>query len=89
MSFSIISHLFLFLLVSVQNFFFIENLAQKAHSPPKKNSIKSRGFNKAFFEKQLCVTKRPFLDQKPNSEIPVITFWAYSFLFQEQKTKLC
>ena len=43
------------------------------------------GFNKAIFEKQMCVTKSPFLDKKPNPEIPVIIF-AYSFLFQQQKT---
>ena len=37
-----------------------DTLAQKAHP---KNTIKI-GVSSPFFEKQLCVTKRPFLDQK-------------------------
>ena len=42
-----------------------DNLAQKARTP---KHYKNRGFSTPIFEKQLCVTKRPFLDQKnPNS----------------------
>ena len=45
------------------------------------NTIKIGG--SAFLK--LCVTKRPFLDQKnPNPEIPVIIFLGL-FLFQQQK----
>ena len=31
-----------------------------------KNTISIWGFSKAFFEKEICVTKRPFLDNKKN-----------------------
>ena len=45
---------------------------------PKKH-YKNRGFSKVIFWKQMCVTKRPFLDKKsPNPEIPVIIFVAFS-----------
>ena len=40
-------------------FHFFSQLVQK-RAPPK--HYKNRGFSKTFFGKQLCVTKRPFLD---------------------------
>ena len=56
------------------------NLAKKA---------RNRGFSKAFFEKQICVTKRPFLDNKePNPEIPVIIFLPFSSLSSTKNTKI-
>ena len=55
----------------------------RKRAPPK--HYKNRGFS-LFFEKKLCVTKRPFLDPKnPNPEIPVIIFLP-SFSFNSQKT---
>ena len=49
------------------------------------NTIKI-GVSAYFLKKKLCVTKRPFLDQKnPNPEIPVIISFCL-FLFQQQKT---
>ena len=63
---------------------FFNNLAQKARTL---KHYKNRCFSKLFFEKNICVTKRPFLDQKNlNSEIPVIVFFACFLLFQQQKT---
>ena len=49
------------------------------------NTIKI-GVSAYFLEKKICVTKRPFLDQKnPNPEIPVIFLFFAFFLFQQQK----
>ena len=79
-SFSVISQNFLFF-GWVSKIAFFDNLAQKTRTQKHyKNEVSA-----FFFGKKLCVTKRPFLDQKnPNSEIPVIIFWAF-FLFQKQK----
>ena len=61
MSFSVISENFLFFWLGVQNFpFFTTWPKKRAH----KKHYKNRGFRPPFFGKQLCVTKRPFLDQK-------------------------
>ena len=46
---------------------------------PKKR-YKNRGFSKAFFEKQMRGTKRPFFGpKKPKPEIPVIIFFGLFF----------
>ena len=61
MSFSVISENFLFFWLGVQNIpFFTTWPKKRAH----KKHYKNRGFRPPFFGKQLCVTKRPFLDQK-------------------------
>ena len=58
----------------------------KKRAPPK--HYNNRGFSKLFFEENICVAERPFLDQKKqNPEIPVIIFLAYFLLFQQQKTQ--
>ena len=49
---------------------------------------KNRGFGKAFFEKEICVTKWPFLDQKPNPWILVIIFCLFSSLATTKIYKL-
>ena len=59
-SFSIISQIFPFL-GGFSKFPFFYTLAQKTWT---KKHYKNRGFRPFFFEKLLCVTKRPFLDQK-------------------------
>ena len=47
------------------------------------------GFQQGFFEKQMWVTKRPFLDRKsPKPEIPVIVFFAFFFSFNNKKHKM-
>ena len=75
--------LFLFW-VAFQNVPFFDTLAQKAH-PPK--HYKNRGF-RAFFGKQMCVTKRPFLDQKTKIHKFQLSFlFAYFLLLQQQKTQ--
>ena len=84
MSFSVISQFFL--LVGVQTFPFLRTWPKK-RSPPQ-NTIKIGVSAKHCFEKRLCVTKRPILDKKTNSEIPVIIFWAYSFSFNNKKPNI-
>ena len=82
MSFSVISQHFLFW-GDIQKVFF-DNLARKR--APKKHN-KNGGFSKEFFEKQICVTKRPFLDKQiPNPEISVIIVFCFLLLFQQQET---
>ena len=60
-SFSVISQFFPFFWVAFQNFPFLTPWPRKR--APKKH-YKNRGFRAFFFGKQMCVTKRPFLDQK-------------------------
>ena len=61
MSFSVISENFLLFWLGVQNFPFLTTWPKKrAHKKHYKNS----GFRAFSFGKQMCVTKRPFLDQK-------------------------
>ena len=55
----------------------------KKHAPKK--HYENLGFSKAFFETQICATKRPVLDKKPNPEIPIIFFVCLFLLFQQQK----
>ena len=73
----------LFWWVSKISFFW--QLGQKSAHPKK--HYKNRGFSNPFFGKQFCVTKRPFLDKKPNPEIPVIIFFCLFLLFRRQKTQ--
>ena len=76
---------FFLFLVGVRISFF-DNLPKKR--APKKHH-KNRGFSKVF-GKQMCVTKRPFLDQKnPKPEIPIIFFFAFFFSFNNKKHKNC
>ena len=72
--------------VGVQNFPFLTTWP-KTRAPPK--NYKHRGFREQIFEKQLCVTKLPFLDPKnPNPEIPVIFFCPFSSLSTTKNTKM-
>ena len=77
-----LSAIFLFVFGGCPKIIF--DLAKK-RAPNKHYKI--GGFSKAFFEKQICVTKRPFSDKKiPNPEISVIIFFCLFLLFQQQKT---
>ena len=70
--------------MAVQNISLLTTWPKSAH-PPK--HYKNRGFNKAFFEKQMCITKRPFLDKKTKPEIPVIIILPSLFSFNKKKTQ--
>ena len=73
-----------YFLVGVQNFPFLITWPKK-RAP--KNTVKIWGFSKAFLEKQMCVTKRPFLDpQNTKPEIPVIMFSFIVFAFSSLST---
>ena len=61
MAFQLSVKFFLFFLVAFQNFPFLTSWPRKPE-PPK--HYKNRGFKWFFLETQLCVTKRPILDQK-------------------------
>ena len=77
---------FSFFLVGVQNFPFLTTWPKKR--APKKH-YKNRGFSKAFFEKQICVTKRPFLDKKTQIQKFQLSFFCLFLLFATTKnTKL-
>ena len=83
-SFSVISQFFFcFWWVSKISLFW--QLGQK-NAHPKKH-YKNRGFSKAFFEKQICVTKRPFLDKKSQIQKFQLSFFFFCLflLFQQQK----
>ena len=55
---------------------------------PKKHS-KNRGISKAFFEQQMCVTKRQLLDQKnPRPEIPAFILLGLFSLSTRRTQKL-
>ena len=65
------------------NFPFFDNLAQKARTL-KHYKI---GVAAIFFEKNIWVTKRPFLDQKNKIHKFQLSFFvAYFLLYQQQKT---
>ena len=55
---------------------------------PKKHTIKT-GVSAKHFLKNRCASRNGHLwtKTKPKPEIPVIMFWAYSFLFQQEKHK--
>ena len=82
-AFSIINQNFLFW-VGVQNFLLWQLGPKSAHP---KNTIKI--WVSAFFRwKKICVTKRPFLNQKnPNPEIPAIILFCRFLLSQWQNTQ--
>ena len=51
---------------------------------------KNRGFGKLFFEKKHMRHETAiFVPKNPNPEIPVIIFFAYFLLFQQQNTNIC
>ena len=85
MSFSVISENFLLFWLGVQNFpFFTTWPKERAHKKHYKNSA----FRAFFFEKQLCVTKRPFLDQESQiHKFQLSCFFACFLLFQQHKTQ--
>ena len=84
-SFSVISQFFPFFWVAFQNFPFLTSWPRK---PEPKKHYKNRGFRAFFFENQLCVTKRPFLDKKTKIyKFQLSFFFAYFLLFQKQKTQ--
>ena len=59
-SFSVISQVFPFFLLAFQNFLLLTPWPKK-RAPKKHYKNRVSAF---FFEKQMCVTKRPFLDQQ-------------------------
>ena len=68
----------------------ISFLTPRPKSAHPKNIIKIGVSQHGFLEKQICVTKRPFLDQKdPKPEIPIIIFWAFFFSFNNKNTQFC
>ena len=67
----------------VQNFFF-DNLPRK-RAPPKHD--KNRGFSTPIFEKQLCVTKRQFLDKSQVQKFQLSCLFGSFLLCQKQKHK--
>ena len=57
----------------------------KKRAPKRDN--KNRGFGKAFFDKQMCVTKQPFLDK--NNQKFQLSFFCLIFCFSTtRKTKI-
>ena len=67
------------------NFSFLVATWPKKRAPKK--HYKNRGFREQIFEKQFWATKRPFLDKKPNPEIPVIILFVFFLLFQQKIQK--
>ena len=77
-NFSVINQNCLFLGGGGPKIVFLTTWPRK-RAPPKHSQ--NRGFSLFFFEKKLCVTKRPFLDQKnPNPEIPVMVRDSFSLV---------
>ena len=74
--------------VAFQNFPFLTPWPRKR--APKKH-YKNRGFRAFFFGKQMCVTKRPFLDQKKPKFINFSYhfFLPIFFLSKTKNTKIC
>ena len=70
--------------VDVQIFPFLTTWPKK---PAPKNT-KNIGVQQPIFGKQFCLTKQPFLDKKPNPEIPVIVFFSFIFSFNNKNTKI-
>ena len=74
-----------FFLGGVQKLPFLTTWPRK-RAPPK--HYKNRGFSTPIFEKQLCVTKRPFLDKKTQiHKFQLSFFFCLFLLFQQQKTQ--
>ena len=86
-SFLVISQIFLCFWVAFQNFLFLTPWPRKR--APKKH-YKNKGFRAFFFEKLLCVTKRPFLDQKNPKFINFSHhfFWPISSLSTTKKPRI-
>ena len=86
-SFSVISQNFLFF-GGVQKLPFLTTWPRK-RAPPK--HYKNRGFSTPIFEKQLCVTKRPFLDKKNQIHKFQLSFFflPFSSLSTTKNTKIC
>ena len=63
-----------------------DNLAQKTRT---QKHYKNRGFSLFFFGKGLCVTKRPFLDQKPKFRNSNYHFLCLFSLSKTKNTKIC
>ena len=84
MSFSIISQSFSFL-VGVQISLFWQ-LGPKKRTPKK--HYKNRGVSNPFFGKQICGTKRPFLDQKTQNQKFQLSFF-FAFFSFNKKTQKC
>ena len=83
MSFSIINQNFLFWGGGVQKFPFLTTWPRK-RAPPK--HYRNKGFSTPTFEKQLCVTKRPFLDKKNQIQKFQLSFvWALFFSVNNKK----
>ena len=76
-----------YFLVGVQKFPFLTTWPRK-RAPPK--HYKNRGFSTPIFEKQLCVTKRPFLDKKNKiHKFQLSFFLPFSSLSTTNNTKIC
>ena len=88
MSFSVISQKFLIFWWVSKNFPFLTTWPRK-RAPPK--HYKNRGFSTPIFEKQLCATKRPFLDKKKRKFInsSYHFFLPFSSLSTTKNTKIC
>ena len=85
MSFSVIRQNFLFL-GGCPKFPFFDNLAQKTRT---QKHCKNRGSSLLFFEKKICVTKRPFLDQKTQIQKFQLSFFLPTFFsFNNKKLKI-
>ena len=74
---------FVHFLVAFQNF---PSLTPWPKKRAPKNTIKI-GVSGPFFEKQICVTKRPFLDQKTKIHKFQLSFFGIFPLCQKQKTQ--
>ena len=86
-SFAVINQNFLSFLFWPEKPFF-DNLAQNARTPPKhyKNGVSEN----QFWKKQLCVTKRPFLDPPKNLiQKFQLSFLGCPFLLFQKKTQKC
>ena len=72
-------------LMGVQNSPFLATwLKKRAPKKPNKNG----GFSNPFFEKQFCVTKRPFLDKNPIQKFLLSLFLRFSSLSTANNTKM-
>ena len=83
MSFSVVCQFFIFL-VGVQSFPLLTTWPKKR--APKKQ-YKNRGFSKAFFEKQMCFTKRPFLGKKQIQKFQLSFLFCFFLLLQHQQAQ--
>ena len=73
--------------ISIFSFWWVSKISLLLTTWTKKHTAKKTIKQQSIFEKQISVTKRPFLEKKPNPEIPVIIVFVSFFLFQQQKTQ--